>query len=98
HSRRQRIVNFTGSLDSLLEREWIRTFSSALDTQRFRWFRPSWGRSTGPPVIRAVAGLGTPIELSGGGPRSRHSLPGSSGVTPTAALSAVRAHRGTEGS
>ena len=49
------------------------------------------GRSTGAPVIRAVAGLGIPIELSGGGPRSRHSLPGSSGVTPTAALSAVRA-------
>ena len=28
---------------------------------------------------RAVAGLGVPIELSGGGPRSRHSQPGSGG-------------------
>ena len=40
------------------------------------------GRSTGGPVIRAVAGLRTPIELSGGGPRSGHSPPGSGGVTP----------------
>jgi len=45
--------------------------------------RPSWGRSTGAPVIRAVAGLGTPIELSGGGRRSRHSPPGSGSVTPS---------------
>jgi hypothetical protein len=51
----------------------------ALDRQRIR---SSWGRSTGAPVIRAVAGLGIPIDLSGGGPRSRHSPPGSGGVTP----------------
>src|SRR6516164_2996105 len=44
--------------------------------------RPNGGRSTGAPVIRPVAGLGMPIELSGGGPRSRHSPLGSGGVTP----------------
>jgi hypothetical protein len=55
-------------------------------------------RWSGAPVIRAVAGLGIPIELSGDGPRSRHSPPGSGGVKPTAVVSAVRAHRGTEGS
>jgi hypothetical protein len=55
------------------------------------------GRSTGAPVIRAVAGLGIPIELSGtvrgaathARIRWRHT---------TAALSAVQARRGTEGS
>ena len=59
------------------------------------WVRPSWGRSTRASVIRALAGLGEPIELSGGSPRSRHSPPESGGYT-TVTLSAVRAHRGTE--
>src|SRR6516225_11799654 len=42
----------------------------------------SCGRSTGAPVIRAVAALGEPVELSGGGPRNGHSPTGSGGVTP----------------
>jgi hypothetical protein len=46
------------------------------------WVHSSWGRSTGAPVIRAAAGLGEPIELSGGGPRSHHSPPGSDAVRP----------------
>jgi hypothetical protein len=54
-------------------------------------------RSTGAPVIRAVAGLGIPIELSG-------TVRGAATHRPirrlhtTAALSAVQARRGTEGS
>ena len=83
--------------DSPLEGNGFERSVPRLDSQRFSWVRPSWGQSTGAPVIRAVAGFGTPTELSSGGPRSRHSLPGSGGVT-TAALSPVPAHRGTESS
>jgi len=61
--------------------EWIRTFSSALEAT-VSWVRPSWGRSTGAPVIRAVTGLGIPIDLSGDRPRNRHSPPGSGGSKP----------------
>ena len=62
------------------------------------WARRSWGRSTGAPVSRAVAGLGTPIELS----RRRSEEPPLTARIrrrhTTAALSAVQAHRGTDGS
>src|SRR6516162_9288931 len=44
--------------------------------------RPSWDRSTGAPVIRAVAGLGIAIELASDVPRSHRSPSGSGGVTP----------------
>ena len=45
--------------------EWIRTFGSALDRQQFvvsSELGPIYRR----PVIRVVADLGEPIELSGG--------------------------------
>ena len=61
--------------------EWIRTFSSALDRQQFVVSFES-GPIYGRTVIRAVAGLGEPIEVSGSGPGRRHSPPGSGGVTP----------------
>ena len=66
--------------DSPLEGNGFERSVPRLDSQRFSWVRPSWGQSTGAPVIRAVAGFGTPTELSSGGPRSRHSPPGSGGV------------------
>jgi hypothetical protein len=33
--------------------KWIRTFSSALEAA-VSWVRPSWGRSTGAPVIEQL--------------------------------------------
>ena len=76
--------------------EWIRTVSSAVDWQQFvvsSELGPIYRRT----VVRAVAGLGEPIELSDGvrAPpltaliRRRHTK---------VALSAVRAHRGSKGS
>src|SRR5208282_2446405 len=58
----------------------IRTIGSALDRQRFRGFVRV---GTDLPAHRssAVADLGVPIDVSGGGPRSRHSPPGSGVVT-----------------
>ena len=47
--------------------EWIRTFSSALDRQQFVVSSES-GPIYRRTIIRAVAGLGEPIELSGGVP------------------------------
>jgi hypothetical protein len=47
--------------------------------------------------VQAVSGLGIPIKLSGGGPRSRRSPPDTAHQA-TAGLSAVRAYCGTEGS
>jgi hypothetical protein len=41
-----------------------------------------WVRFPGAPVIRAVASLGIAIELSDGGPRTRHLSTGSGGITP----------------
>jgi len=72
--------------------EWIRTFSSALDRQRFRGFV-----RVGPIYRRTghltSAGLGIPIELSGGGPRSRHSPPGSGGAIHRRAVGGASAWR-----
>jgi hypothetical protein len=45
------------------------------------WVRPSCGRSTGALVLRAVAGLGETGRVVGRRLRSRHSPPGSGGVT-----------------
>jgi hypothetical protein len=61
---------------------WIRTIGSALDRQQVSWVRPSCGRSTGAPLIRAVAGLRIPIEVSGGGPRAATHHPDRDVVTP----------------
>jgi hypothetical protein len=75
--------------------EWIRTFSSALDRQRFRGFFLVGARRTGPPCSCR--------------PRHTDRLAGRLSEEPTltarirrhhtaAALSAVRVQRGTEGS
>jgi hypothetical protein len=53
-------------------------------------------RSTGTPVVQAD--LGIPIELSGGWSEEPSLTAQIKGRHKTAALSAVRAHRGTEGS
>jgi hypothetical protein len=53
-------------------------------------------RSTGTPVVQAD--LGIPIELSGGWSEEPSLTAQIKGRHTTAALSAVRAHRGTEGS
>ena len=52
---------------------WTLCWRGTDSNHRFRaisatvsWVLPSWGRSTGAPLIRAVAGLGKPIESSGG--------------------------------
>jgi hypothetical protein len=74
--------------------EWIRTFSSALDRQRFvgsSELGPIYRRTGHPNSCRPRRA----VRVVGRRSRSRHSPPGSGGVT-TAALSAVRAHRGTE--
>ena len=55
-----------------------------------------WVRFPGAPVIRAVASLGIAIELSDGGPRTRHLSTGSGGITPRSRVGGA-SHRGTEG-
>jgi len=74
--------------DSLLERNGF----EHSDRQRFRGFV-----RVGPIYRRTghltSAGLGIPIELSGGGPRSRHSPPGSGGAIHRRAVGGASAWR-----